>query len=347
MAYGTANSATITTSSVFIPKIWSNETAAAYQGKTVMANLVKNVSFKGKKGDSLHIPVPGRSDASAKTANATVSVLADTATEILLVINKHYEYSKLYEDIAEVQALGSMRSFYTEDAGYALAKRIDRELHKIGFGFNGGVLTSASLGEKAVIGGDGTTLFAGALGATGGNATALTDAGLRRMIQALEDQDVDVQALVIPPVEANVMRGISRFTEQAFIGNGDTLKTGRIGNLYGVETYVSTQCPWIHVESTTAATQVVNFSGATLAASIASGIQNEFTDTVDFTGKTDVKMRTGILLGRDSLVLGMQQDVRTQAQYKQEYLGTLVTSDTIFGAIKLRDYASLQFVVPS
>jgi hypothetical protein len=167
------------------------------------------------------------------------------------------------------------------------------------------------------------------------------------MIQGLEDNDVDVASLVIPPVEANVLRGISRFTEQAFIGNGDAIKTGRIGNLYGVEVFVSSQCPWIHVESTTTGTQVVNFSGTTLAASIATGTQNEFADTVDFTAKTDVKLRAGLLLSRDCMALGMQQDIRTQAQYKQEYLGTLVTSDTIFGCIEMRDYGAVQFVVPA
>lgn len=348
MTYPTG-AVTTTTSDKFIPEIWSDETAAAYKGKTVMANLIKNVSFKGKKGDTLHIPVPARGDASAKTAATAVTLVSDTAGEVQLVINKHYEYSKLYEDIAEIQALSSMRSFYTEDAGYALAKRVDRELHKLGASLNPAtaatpVLTSAGLYERAVIGGDGSTYFSGA---STGNATALTDAGLRKMIQTLEDQDADVSALIIPPVEAAVLRGISRFTEQAFVGNGNAITTGRLGNLYGVEVYVSTQCPWIHLESTTTNTQVVNFSGTTLAASIATGTQNEFADTVDFTAKTDTKFRAGMLLSRDCLILGMQQAIRTQSQYKQEYLGTLVTSDTIFGTKVLREYAGLAFVVPA
>jgi hypothetical protein len=343
MAYA-ANSATITTSTKFIPQLWSDEVVATYQGKTVLANLVKQISFKGKKGDRIHIPVPARSDASVKAASSLVSVLADTAGEVLLTIDKHYEYSKLYEDIAEIQALNSMRAFYTEDAGYALAKRVDRELHKLGATFQAGSIAGATnLYEAAVIGGDGSTAFSGSLNTNTGNGTAMTDAAIRQMIQTLEDQDVDASAFVIPPVEAKVLRGISRFTEQAFVGDGNVIKTGMLGNLYGIEVFVSSQCPWIHVNSSTG-TQSVNFSGTTLTSN---AVVDEFGLTVDHSAGSDTKYRAGMLISKDAMILGIQQAVRTQSQYKQEYLGTLVTSDTIFGTVEARDYGALAFVVPA
>ena len=67
-----------------------------------MANLVTKINFKGKKGDTLHIPVPARGAASSKSPSTQVTLIADTANEVQVVINKHYEYSKLYEDIAEM-----------------------------------------------------------------------------------------------------------------------------------------------------------------------------------------------------------------------------------------------------
>jgi hypothetical protein len=343
MGLGT-NHSTLTTSAKFIPQIWSDEVIAAYKQKLVLGNLVTSISFKGKKGDTLHIPVPARGDASAKAASTQVTLIADTATEVQVLINRHFEYSKLYEDIAEMQALTSMRKFYTDDAGYALAKRIDRDLHLLGAGFNGGTTTAATAYEKAVIGGDGTTLFSGT---TPGNGTALTDAGLRKMIQALEDVDMnsDELNLVIPPVEANVLRSISRFTEQAFRGDGETLKTGRLGNLYGVEIYTSTNCPWIHVNSITS-TQSVTFSAT---APTGAAYVDELGNTVDWStsSPTDTKYRALMLLHKDAMCLATQQDIRTQSQYKQEYLGTLVTSDTVFGTKELRDYAALCAVVPA
>jgi len=48
MALGTDN-VTVTTAATFIPEIWSDEIAAAYKKSLVAANLVKKMSFKGKK----------------------------------------------------------------------------------------------------------------------------------------------------------------------------------------------------------------------------------------------------------------------------------------------------------
>ena len=344
MGLGT-NHTTLTTSDKFIPELWSDEVIAAYKQKLVLGNLVTPISFKGKKGDTLHIPVPGRGSPSLKAANTQVTLIADTATEVQIIINKHYEYSKLYEDIAELQALSSMRQFYTNDAGYSLAKRIDQDLHLLGAGFNSGSIAGATnLYEKGVLGGDGLTNFSGA---TPGNGTALTDAGLRKVIQTLEDQDISSAELnfIIPPVEANVLRSISRFTEQAFIGSGDVIKTGRLGNLYGVEVYTSTNCPWIHVNSVTS-TQSVTFSSA---APTGAAYADEFGLTVDWStsSPTDAKYRACLMMHKDAMALATQQSVRSQAQYKQEYLGTLVTSDTVYGVKELRDYAALSVIVPA
>lgn len=341
MGLGT-NNTTTTTSDKFIPEQWSDETLAAYKTKLVLGNLVKKINFKGKKGDTLHIPVPARGSATAKAANTQVTLIADTAGEVSLVINKWFEYSKLYEDIAEMQALSSMRSFYTDDGGYALAKKVDQDLMLMGHYFQSGntTVSATNAWETGVIGGDGSTAFSGA---STGNGTALTDAGLRRAIQTLEDSDVDSSELkfVIPPVEARVLRGIARFTEQAFRGDGNTLKTGILGNLYGVEVFTSSNCPWIHVDGD--GNQATNFSGTALDASTV----DAYGLTVDFTADTDTLYRACLLLHKDAVAHGEQMGIRTQAQYKQEYLGTLVTSDTVYGVKTLRSYAGVALIVPA
>lgn len=340
MGLGT-NQVGVAVANNFIPELWSDEVVAVYKQKLVMGNLVTNISFKGKRGDTLHIPVPARGAATAKAVNTQVNLLASTNTAIDILINKHYEYSKLYEDIAEMQSLSSMRKFYTNDAGYALAKQVDQDLHLLGATFNGGALsgTGTTSYEKAVIGGDGSTLFSGA---TPGNGTALTDAGLRKMIQTLEDSDISSSemSLVIPPVEAAVLRGISRFTEQAFIGSGDTIKTGRLGNLYGVEVFTSSNCPWVHVDSGTS-TQFVSFTSTSPTTGT-----DSLGETVTISG-TITKYRAGMLLHKDAMALAEQQSIRSQSQYKLEYLGTLVSSDTVYGVKELRDYAALAFIMPA
>ena len=305
MALG-SNHVTNTTAATFIPELWSDEIIAAYKSNLVMANHVSKMSFKGKKGDTLHIPKPTRGSASAKAASTQVTLQAATESEVQVLVNKHYEYSRLIEDITEAQALASLRRFYTSDAGYALAKQVDTDLIQLGRGVQGGSGTAAY--NKAVLGGDGSTLYV-----DGTNVgTALTDAGLRKVIQTLDDQDVpmDGRVLVVPPSARNTLMGLARFTEQAFtgeVGGGNTIRNGQIGDIYGVKVYVSTNC-----------------------------------DTA-----TTTTSRIAMMFHKDAFVLAEQMGVRSQTQYKHEYLGTLYTADMLYGVKELRDEAAVAIALPA
>ena len=309
MALG-SNQVTTTIAGNFIPELWSDEVIGAYKSNLVVANVVTKLNHKGKKGDTIHIPVPSRGSASAKAANTQVTLSAATNSVVNVSLDKHYEYSKLIEDIAEVQALASMRKFYTDDAGYALAKQVDSDLIDLGEGFQSGATTDGSYTTAYI--GSGTTLW------TGTNEADLDDDGLRALILVLDNADVpmDNRSLIVPPVCANDLLGINRFTEQAYIGSGDALKTGKIGQIYGVDVFISTNC------------DTVGSGGGTGSSG----------------GGTE---RVGILMHKDALVLGEQVGVRSQTQYKQEYLGDLFTSDTIYGVKELRNDAGLAFVVPA
>ena len=307
-AIGT-NHQTTTTGANFIPELWSDETIAAYKSNLVVANLVTRLNHKGKKGDTIHVPTPTRGSATAKAANTEVKIQGDTHGVTNLSIDKHYEYSVLIEDITEVQALSSLRKFYTDDAGYALAKQVDTDLLTLTEGLQGGTVggSTTAAWEKAYIG-SGTTFYTG----NSSNAADITDAGIRAMLLKLDDADVpmDNRSLIIPPVAANDLLGINRFTEQQFIGSGDAIKTGKIGQIYGVDVYISSNCP----TTTTASTA------------------------------TD---RVGVLMHKDAIAIAEQVGVRSQTQYKQEWLGDLFTSDTIYGVGEMRNNAGLAFVVPA
>ena len=301
MALGT-NHVTTTTAATFIPEIWSDEIVAAYKKNLVAANLIKKMNFKGKKGDTVNIPVPTRGSASEKAASTQVTLIAATESNIPVLINKHYEYSRLIEDIVEVQALASMRQFYTDDAGYALAKQVDTDIIRLGRGVQGGDGTAGYTG--AFSGADGTTAYTGTAG-------ALTDAAIRRSIQRLDDNDVPMEGrfLIVPPSSRNTLMGLARYTEQAFVGevgSANTIRNGEIGNLYGVPVFVSS-----------------NADAATDGDRIC------------------------LLAHKDFAVLVEQQGVRSQTQYKQEYLGTLFTSDTIYGVRELRDSSAVALAVPA
>ncbi|MHC4372211.1 MAG: major capsid protein, partial [Planctomycetota bacterium] len=218
----------------FLPEIWEAEIVAAYKSALVMANLCKKMNHKGKPGDRINVQRPDRNTASSKAENNFVTLQTHTDTQVNIDLTSHWEYSVLLEDVAELQSISSLRSIYTEDAGYALAKKVDSDLHAEAATAGGGTAYS-----KAVVGADGSTNWSDA---SSGNGSAIADAGIRRVIQTFEDKDVPSadRFLVIPPVAANTMRGLARYTEQAYtgeVGAGNTIRNGRIGNVYGVEVF--------------------------------------------------------------------------------------------------------------
>lgn len=299
MPLGT-NNTTTTTGANFIPQLWSDEVIAGFKANLIVADRITRFEVEGKKGSVINVPNFTRSAANAKSQGSQVTLIAPTHATTSITINKWYEYSVLIEDIVAVQALDSLRQTHTDDAGYALAKQIDTDLIQLGRSANGGGGTASY--TNAFIGGDGTTAY------TSGspNNSALTDAAIRRTIQRFDDADFPVsdRTLLVPPVSRNSMLGISRFTEQAFRGDGNTLKTGMFGDIYGVSVFVSTNC-----------------------------------DTA--TGSA----RIALLFHKTWTGLAMQKSVRTQTQYKQEYLSDLFTADVLYGVAELRDAGAIPLAV--
>ena len=314
MALGT-NHVTNTTAATFIPEIWSNEIIAAYKRNLVLANLVNKMNHSGKKGDTIHIPAPTRGSASVKAASTQVTLIAATESEVQVSINKHYEYSRLIEDITDVQAQPSLRSFYTEDAGYALSKQVDDDLFALGktFGDDNGSGSDWIHSNSFYV--DGANGIAAYAADTVAATDLFTDLAFRELVQQLDDNDVPMEGrfLVIPPSVRNTIMGIDRYNSSDFV-DGRGIMTGQIGSLYGIDIYVSSNCPVIE----------------TAANNTAGG---------------DIK--AAIMGQKDGMVLAEQMGVRTQTQYKQEYLGDLMTADTLYGVKTVRPESGLVIAVPA
>ena len=302
-----------TSAATFIPEIWSDEVIAAYEKTLVLAPLVKKIAMQGKKGDTIHIPKPTRGVATAKAENTAVTIQNATEGEVLVTINKHFEYSRMIEDITNVQALASLRQFYTGDAGYALGKQVDDDLFVLGKSFGDGdgsnFVTSATFYNDASTG---TTAYAVDQMVVG---DLFTDAFFRDMVQKMDDADtpMDGRSLVIPPSLRNAIMGIDRYVSSDFV-NGQGVVNGKIGELYGIDIYVSTNCPTLETASENGAT--------------AGGI-----------------IRGALMGHKDTMVLAEQQGVRSQTQYKQEFLGTLYTADRLYGTQVLRPETGFMLAV--
>jgi N4-gp56 family major capsid protein len=280
-----------------------------------MRNLVRMLNHKGKKGDTIRIPTPTRGSASSKTAETQVTLIAHgTDTGLTVTIDKHYEYSRLIEDFADVQALESLRRFYTDDAGYALGRQVDIDLILAVLG--GTITYTASTGVIESTSTLPTTYEGDGSSWDQAGSTDITDAGIRAFIKLLDDQNVPFagRVMVVPTIVKQDLLGLARFTEQAFTGeagSSNTIRNGLIGNVYAMPVYVSTQMPTVD----------------------------------DSTGNADNKL--GLVFQQDAAVLVEQLGLRVQKQYKQEYLADLMTADTIYGVKQLRDENVVPFVVPS
>jgi len=303
----------VTEAATFIPELWSDEIVAAYKKNLNMANLVNKMSMVGKKGDTLHIPKPTRGSAAAKAENTAVTIQADTESEVTVSINKHYEYSRMIEDIVGVQALDSMRRFYTDDAGYALAKQVDDDLFALGKSVGDGDGSSWVTSNAYYI--DGTSGLSTYAADTVTTADVFTDAGFRDLIKLMDDADVPMEGrfLIVPPSARRDILGISRYNSSDFV-DGRSTQTGLIGNLYGIDIYVSSNCPTIETAAENSA---------------------------------DGAVKAGILGHRDTFVLAEQMGVRSQTQYKQEYLADLFTADTLYGTKVLRPETGFVVALPA
>lgn len=300
-----------TSAATFIPEIWSDEIIAAYQKNLVLAPLIKKMSMKGKKGDTIHIPAPTRGAASAKVENQAVTVQNAIESEVIVTINKHYEYSRIIEDITETQALSSLRQFYTSDAGYGLAKQVDDDLFALGKSFGNGNGTSWVTSNTYFCDAS-TGLTAYALD-TVAVADVFTDACFRNLIQLMDDADVpmDNRSFVVPPSLRNAIMGIDRYVSTDFV-DGRAVVNGRLGNLYGVDIFVTSNCP------------VLETAAENTAGNAVRGAQ---------------------LIHKDASVLAEQMGVRSQTQYKQEFLGTLYTADMLYGTKVVRPEAGFVLAV--
>jgi N4-gp56 family major capsid protein len=319
-AYFTANAVVDKTAAgTFIPEIWSDEVIAAYQKNLKMAPLVKKMSMAGKKGDVIHIPKPIRGAAAAKAEATAVTIQANLESELTITVDRHFEYSRLIEDIVETQALSSLRQFYTGDAGYALALQVDTDLINAATGFGNGTrtqtpgVTGASWVNSNVYYSNAGVIAPYAVDtvASGDN---FSDVAFRELIKLMDDADVPMEdrVLVIPPAARKTVMGIDRYVSSDF-RDDRTVKSGLIGNIYGVDIYVSSNCPVIE--------NAASNSASTL-------------DT-----------RGCLFFHKDAIVLAEQLAVRSQTQYKQEYLSTLYTADTLYGVEVYRPEAGFVLAI--
>jgi hypothetical protein len=122
---------------------------------------------------------------------------------------------------------------------------------------------------------------------------------------------MDGRKFVFPPSLKNTLMGIDRYVSSDFV-SGRAVQNGKVGELYGIDLYMSTNAPTVE-------TAVENSVGDALKACM--------------------------LYHTDTMILAEQMKVRSQTQYKQEYLADLYTADTLYGVKAYRPDAGFVLIV--
>jgi N4-gp56 family major capsid protein len=208
-----------------------------------------------------------------------------------------------YKDVSWLES--NLAQLQRKDAYKLRQRRIEKAGYALAKAIDSDILgLYSSLGAGyQVIGGDGSTAWSNS---GSGNGSNITDAGLLAIIRKLDDNDApaDDRFMIIPPCQKQILLGIDKFVLYQNIGRNTELVKGKFGELYGMPVYVSTNCPTVAAADTT------------------------------------TNYRVGIIAHKSAFAIAMQQDVKVQAQYKQEYKAHLMSADCVYGVQMMRGDAA-------
>jgi hypothetical protein len=206
----------------FIPNVWQGDIRHFRSSKFVMQQAITVRSFVGKKGDTLYEPLVGRAAIYPKLAGQPVQLQSREAGEWELKINQHNESSYAIEDIVKIQSQYDLRTPYTKEAGYAMARDLDNAV----LALRAAIPTTQQIFR---------TINAGAGTVAGDPAPIDSDVILAAKAYMLE-QDVDSEdiMLLVNPTQYTDMLDIDKFISADYVNNQPVVN-GVIGTVYGIK----------------------------------------------------------------------------------------------------------------
>jgi hypothetical protein len=78
-------------------------------------------------GESVDVPLRGAVTANDKSADTDVTLQAPSATKVTITLNKHKEFSAVFEDIAKAFANQDVIQGYASDAAIVLAEKVETD----------------------------------------------------------------------------------------------------------------------------------------------------------------------------------------------------------------------------
>lgn len=346
---------TKTTANVFIPELWGSEVKRERDANLIASRYVKSLSGQFTKGDRLNIPLISRAAVNAKLPETPVMLQARTEGNMTVDIDRYMESSFMIEDIVAIQSSYNLRSEYTREAGYALARDLDNyilALRAVIFGTNVvagvpsfGTAITAQASQRVVSTNTAGTVIAPL------NYTALLAAKLQLDKAAVPDSD---RVIVTGAIGYNQLLAVDKFISMDY-RNQASVQTGQVGTLFGMPVIMTAN---MVPASATGYYNGGGSSGAPTPGSTGSSYlptQDTYTalymsgttairnyNGVDVTSVayTDGTLNYTIMMHKDAFVLATQKTPSTESSRETLYLAdALVTSQLYGGRVYRPDHA--------
>jgi hypothetical protein len=116
--------------SAFIPALWAEESIAILEENMVLGNLVHRdfEDLIASQGDTINTRKPGEFKAKRKSASDTVTVQANTATNVAVKLDQHIHTSFIIKDADQSKSFKDLVVEYLHPAMLSIARQIDLTL---------------------------------------------------------------------------------------------------------------------------------------------------------------------------------------------------------------------------
>jgi len=282
----------------FIPEIWANEAIGVLHKAAIMPQLVQRNWEKmiAKQGDTINIPKTGTLTVKDKAIDTVIVPDQPQGSVVQITLSKHKVVSFLVEDVAQAQSSPDIILSYVRDGMKKIAKQVDLDL--LGM--------YASLANSVGTGGDGMC--------DSSFLDSLPILNAKNKLDTNEADDEGRSLVIHPDAEVELLR-CAKFTSAERIGNANAVIQGMIGKIYGFNVFTDPR-----VIQTTAGTPSV-------------------TSTHNMAFIRDAMALVTRPLPLPAAGQGVQAayaavdgiGIRITYGWSQQYLGTLVTMDMLYG----------------
>jgi len=227
----------------FVPQLWANESIAILEENMVIGNLVHRdfENVIASYGDTVNTRKPGEFKAKRKGVSDNVTVQANTATNVPVVLNQHLHTSFIIKDADQSKAFKDLVVEYLHPAMLSIARGVDQivggQVHQ--FHGNGG----------------------GYLGGLTGDNAELYLLETRQVLN-VNKAYVEDRNLILSPASETSLLSDPKFLQAYSVGDdGTALREASLGRKLGFNIFMAQNQPYVASGNTTAVGAVNNAAG--------------------------------------------------------------------------------------